>query len=537
MAEMVSAAEAVSHIKTGMSVGVTAFATFGAADTVLKALAKHYSETGEGGNLTMIVPTTPGDTKEDGWGLSALKAPGLIGSITTSQISKAPAIARMVSENQIPGYIVPLGVFGHLFRAMAGKKPGIVTHVGLNTFADPRQEGCKANDKAKESGREVVSLLELGGEEYLFYHAMPMDVCILRGTYADENGNVTLEHETIVAEQFEMAHAAHNNGGIVIAEVKDILERGSINCRDVKIHGSVIDYVVKSAPGEHWQTYFSDIFRPELLGMVRVPAKSIPAMDMDLRKVVARRAAMEIKKEQALVNLGLGISDGVPNIVNEEGFADQIVLGVETGVMGGVPLAGLDMGSSVNMEALYKMVDTFDIYDGGMLDMSFLSFAQVDKEGNVNVSKFGNRVVGPGGFVNISQNTPTICFSAVFTVGKLDCGIEDGKLVLRQDGAGIKFVEKVDQITFSGKNALKSKQDITYITERAVFKLTERGLVLIEIAPGIALEKDILAHMEFRPLISEELRLMDERIFKNGPMGISIAENAARSCPTLIEVN
>ncbi|MDR1640177.1 MAG: 3-oxoacid CoA-transferase [Clostridiales bacterium] len=533
MAKIVSASEAIAQIKDGMTVGITSFATFGAAETLLKELAKSFQEKGSPRNLDLIVPTTPGDMSEDGWGLSALRAPGIIASIATSQISKAPAIARMVSENKIAGYIVPLGVFGHLFRAMAGKKPGIVTHVGLNTYADPRVEGCKVNGMAKESGRQIVSLIEIEGEEYLFYKSMPMDACIIRGTYADESGNITLEHETVVSEQFEMANAVHNNGGIVIAEVKDILERGSINCRDVKIHGLTVDYVVKSAPGDHVQTYFSDVFRPELLGMIRVPSRSIAPMEMSLRKIVARRAAMEIKKEKALVNLGLGISDGVPNIVNEEGFASQITLGVETGVMGGVPLSGLDMGTSVNMEALYKMVDTFDIYDGGMLDMSFLSFAQVDKEGNVNVSKFGSRVVGPGGFVNISQNTPTICFSAIFTFGHVDCGIGDGKLAIKHDGSGIKFVNKVDQITFSGKNAIKNGQDITFITERAVFKLSENGLVLIEIAPGVDLERDVLAKMEFRPLISDELRLMDERLFAEGPMGISIESNAARPSPRL----
>jgi propionate CoA-transferase len=522
MAKIVSAAEAVAQIKTGMSVGITAFATFGAAETVLKALAKRYQETGAPGNLDLIVPTTPGDMKEDGWGLSALRQPGIIASITSSQIAKAPAIARMVSENQIPGYIVPLGVFGHLFRAMAGKKPGIITHVGLGTFADPRVEGCKVNKKAKESGREIVSVIQVDGKDYLFYRPMPMDVCILRGTYADEDGNITLEHETIVAEQFEMANAVHNNGGIVIAEVKDILKSGSINCRDVKIHSLTVDYVVKSDPGDHVQTYFSDAFRPELLGIVRVPSKSITPMEMGLRKVVARRAAMEIKKKKALINLGLGISDGIPNVANEEGFAHQITLGVETGVMGGVPLSGLDMGTSVNMEALYKMVDTFDIYDGGMLDMSFLSFAQVDKEGNVNVSKMGSRIIGPGGFVNISQNTPTICFSAIFTVSKPDCDIRNGQLQIRKDGTGIKFVEKVDQITFSGKHAIENGHDITFVTERAVFKLRENGIVLTEIAPGVDLERDILAHMAFRPLISPELRLMDERIFRPEPMGLTL---------------
>jgi len=533
MAKIVSAAEAAAQIKTGMSVGIAAFATFGAAETVLKAVAERYRMSGEPRDLDLIVPTTPGDSRENGWGLSAWREPGIIASITSSQIAKAPAIARMVSENQIAGYIVPLGVFGHLFRAMTGRKPGIITHVGLNTFADPRVEGCKINGKAKESSRELVSLMEIGGEEYLFYHPMHMDVCIIRGTYADEDGNITLEHETIVSEQFEMANAVRNNGGIVIAEVKDILERGSINCRDVKIHNLTVDFVVKSAPGDHMQTYFSDAFRPELLGITRVPAKSITPLPMGLRKVVARRAAMEIKKEKALINLGLGISDGVPNVANEEGFAKHITLGVETGVMGGVPLSGLDMGTSVNMEALYKMVDTFDIYDGGMLDMSFLSFAQVDKEGNVNVSKFGSRVVGPGGFVNISQNTPTICFSAVFTVGDLDCSVCDGQLKINRDGDGVKFVEKVDQITFSGKNAIKKGQDITFITERAVFMLSPDGLVLTEIAPGVDLERDVLGKMGFRPLISEDLKVMDARIFHDAPMGISIEENAAAECPSI----
>jgi len=536
MAKIVSAEEAVAQIKSGMKVGISGFATFGAAETVLRALGKSYKETKAPGNLDLIVPTTTGDEKEDGWGLSALREPGLIASIISCHIGKAPAISRMVSENQIPGYIVPLGVFGHLFRAMSGKKPGIVTHVGLNTFADPRVEGCKINGKAKESDRDIVSLIDIGGEDYLFYHSMPMDVCIIRGTYADEDGNISMDHETIISEQFEMANAVHNSGGIVIAEVKDVLERGSINCRDVKIHSVTVDYVVKSAPGTHMQTYFTNTFRPELLGMIRVPTKAIAPLDLGLRKVVARRAAMEIKKEKVFVNLGLGISDGVPNVANEEGFAHEITLGVETGVMGGVPLSGLDMGTSVNMEALYKMVDTFDMYDGGMLDISFLSFAQVDKEGNVNVSKLGSRVIGAGGFVNISQNTPTVCFSAIFTVGKLDCEIVDGQLQIHSDGTDIKFVEKVDQITFSGKNAVKNGQNITFITERAVFKLSPGGLVLTEIAPGVDLERDVLSKMEFRPLISEELKLMDARIFQDAPMGISIQENAAASCPTLEQV-
>lgn len=519
MTKFISIEEAVNLIKDKDSIGVGGFCGFGAPDSVLRSIGNRYAQIGSPKQLSIITPAAAGDGTVDGWGLAALRADGLINEIYTSVLTLPRAIQNSVSENKIAAYMLPLGVFGHIFRSMAGHEPGVLTHVGLNTFCDPREEGCLINQKAKASNKKVVSLMNVDNQDYLFYHNIPMNVCILRGTYADTEGNISIEHEAVHAETLEMVLAVHNTGGIVIFQVEKIVLAGSLDPRLVVVHKSSVDYVVLTNEGEHLQNYCEPDFRPELCGEAIVPSDSIKAMPLSVRKVIARRAVMEIK-DGNLVNIGLGISDGVSMVANEEKI--PVMMSIETGLMGGIPLIGVGMGAAANPEAMYTMPETFDLYNGGGLDQSFLSGAQIDQYGNVNVSKFSGRIIGPGGFINISQNTHKMCFLGTFMAGEMNVEIGHGKLNIIKDGTISKYKNKVEQITFSGEYAIKTNQDVTYITERAVFKLTSEGLELIEIAPGIDLEKDVLAKMEFKPILSPKLKLMDERIFNDEIMHLKV---------------
>ena len=524
MTKFISVEDAVHLIPDGATVGVGGFCGFGAPDSMLIEMGRKFEENGSPRDLSIVTPASAGDGREDGWGLSALRGEGQVKALYTSVVKLPPAINRAVNENRIAGYFLPLSLFGHMFRAAAGGEPGVITHVGLGTYCDPRQEGCLMNDLAKESGVEIVRLMPIDGKDYLFYPVIPIDVALIRGTYADEEGNISTEQEAVRSEALELANAVHNRGGIVIVQVKEIVEKGSIDPRNVTIHKRSVDYVVVSREGEHPHTYSDPEYRPELVGEVKAPLSSVPPMEMGLRKVVARRAAMELKKG-ALVNLGLGISDGIAIVANEEGLSDQITLTIETGLMGGVPLTGVAMGAGVNPEALYRMPDTFDLYDGGGLDQAFLSGAEIDQYGNVNVSKFNGKVAGPGGFINIAQNAPQVCFSGIFTAGKeQDIRVEDGRINIVRDGDIIKYVRNVQQITFSGKYAVETGKKILFISERCVMELTADGLMVTEIAPGVDLQKHILDKMEFTPLVSPDLRLMDERIFRDEPMGLTLKE-------------
>ena len=503
--------------------GFGGFSAFGCPEEIYKAIEESYAQTGHPKGLTVVSGVSAGNLVPGGCGFSHLKADGLLSTIISSNITMPPEIGPLVGENKIGCFILPLGVIGHIFRAMAGHKPGVLTHVGLHTFADPRLEGCRGNQKAADSGMEVVRVLTIDGKDYLFYLPIPMDICFIRGSYADESGNISMEEEALRAEQQEMAAAVHNNGGIVVVQVKDIVCDGSLKPRDVAIHKKFVDYVVKAAPENSRQSYaHPEIdFRPEFLGTKRIPQNSIPPMKLNVRKLVARRGAMELIPN-AMVNLGIGIADGVAQVANEEGIANQLTLSIESGTMGGVPAGGADLGACICPDAIYNIADNMDFYDGGGLDLAFVSAAQIDEEGNVNVSKFGTRVTGPGGFINICQNTPTVCFLGTFTVGKSNIEIDDGNLRIVEDGKGIKFKKKVEQVTFSARYAMEAGQNVLYITERAVFQLTPEGLKLIEIAPGVDLQHDILDKMEFTPLISNQLVLMDERIFKDEKMGLKL---------------
>jgi propionate CoA-transferase len=520
MAKFISPQEASALIQDGATVALGGFGAYCGPDALLAALSARFQETGHPAGLTVVTGISTGDNSQEDRGMNRIAQEGLIDTIIAAHLANPPKISAMAAADQLAAYTVPLGVMAHLFRAIAGKKPGVLTHVGLGTFADPRQEGCKANGRAKAQDRQVVELVELGGKEYLFYPAFPLDICFIRGTYADEDGNISVEHEGLTGAELEIAAAVHNSGGIVVVQVEDIVQRGTIHPRKVRIHSTLVDYVVKSpAPELHMQNYAGVSYQPALTGDTRCPTDAIRPMPMGVRKVIARRGAMELEPN-CVINLGIGIPSGVGSVANEEGIAPQTTLSLESGPIGGVPVEGVGFAGSMNPEVINSLCDTFDLYDGGFLDMTFLGAAEIDCHGNVNVSKFGPRCPGPGGFINISQNTPKVCFMGAFTAGKSDIRVENGKVNIVQDGPGVKFIPQVQQISFSADYARKTGQTVLYMTERAVFQLVEDGIRLVEIAPGVDLERDILGRMDFRPQIAEDLKEMDPRIFQEGKMGL-----------------
>lgn len=479
---------------------------------VLKHIEDRFLNSGHPQKLTLCHSSGIGD--KNGSGADRFGHEGMVRRVIGSHWSWSPRICQMALDNEIEAYTLPQGVMVQLARQIAGGKPGLITHVGLGTYVDPRIEGGKMNTACSE---ELVRVMELDGREWLYYKSFPINVTILRGTTADEDGNITMEHEGVVLEHMSAAQAAKNSGGIVIAQVKRVAKRGSLDPRLVKIPGIMVDAVVVDPDqAQSMITYYN----PAYTGEIKQPETKADHMKMDERKVVAKRAALELMPN-AIANLGFGIPDGVAMVASEEGIASDITLTVEQGVIGGVPALGVDFSLGTNAQAIIDEPYQFDWYDGSGLDITFLSFAQLDAEGNVNVSKFGNRVTGVGGFINISQNAKKVVFCATFTSSGLQVDVKGKRLHIVSEGKFKKFVPAVDQISFSAKYALAQNKQVIYVTERAVFELTKEGVTLTEIAPGIDLQKDILDNMHFRPIVSKYLKLMDERIFVDEPMGLS----------------
>ena len=510
--------EVASLIKDGDMVAISGSGGSGSPEALIKSVMDSFLETHHPCNIGVTCGISPGNLTNDDVGMNMLAKEGLVGKAICAHLGMGRVFGNAIGSNQFPAFAVPLGVINHLYRAIAAHEEGIITHIGLGTFADPRIEGCAANENAK-SLDPIVEVINVNNHENLFYHSFKIDVALLKASYADENGNISLEEEGIIGEQYNMAIAAHNNGGIVIVEVKGIKPANSLRARDVLIHSSYVDYVVVNPPTDELGEYNIPFYRPEITGDKRIKLADIKIRPLDERKVCGRRSAMELKKGY-VINLGVGMPDSVANSCAEEGMSDYIYLSVESGPTGGVPIGGVVFGSSINPDSVIPTAEQFDAYNGGCLDMAIVGLAEVDSKGNVNVSKFGTRVTGPGGFINITQSTKKIIFMGTFTAVNLEEKIEDGKLVIVKDGEKPKFVKEVQQITFSADQAIKNNQEILYVTERCVFKLTKDGVMLTEIAPGIDLEKDILSHMEYKPLISDNLKLMDERIFREEKMNI-----------------
>ncbi|SPF48321.1 Acetate CoA-transferase YdiF [Syntrophobacter sp. SbD1] len=514
--KIVSAEDAVSMIRDGDTIGTEGFLGAGFAEEIAIRIEDQFLSTGRPRDLTIVYAAGQGDGKDRG--LNHLGHEGLVGRVIGGHIGLAPKLQTLIRANKVLAYNLPQGIVTHLFRDIAAGKPGTISSVGLGTFIDPREEGGKLNELTVTRGEDLIELITLRGKEYLLYKAFPIDVVLLRGTTADPDGNITMEREALTLENLSMAMAARNSNGIVIVQVERIAERGNLNAREVKIPGILVDFVVVAKPENHWQT-FAETYNPSYSCEIKVPMASIPPMEMSARKIIARRAAFELKPG-AIVNLGIGMPEGVALVANEEKVIDYLTLTAEPGVIGGMPNSGYNFGTGTNMDCLIDQPYQFDFYDGGGLDIAYLGAAEIDREGNVNVSKFGPRFVGPGGFINISQNAKNLVFVGTFTAGGLEVEVADSKLRILQEGKEAKFVDRVLQKTFSGRHAAKANQPVLYVTERCVFSLCAEGLELIEIAPGIDLEKDILSHMDFKPVMKSPPGLMDARIFTEGPMGL-----------------
>ncbi len=513
--KVITAAEAAALVEDQSTVATGGFVGNGFAEEIAIALENHFLAEGSPRDLTLMYAAGQGDGKDKG--LNHFGHEGMVGRVVGGHWGLVPSLQKLAVDNKIIAYNLPQGIISTMFRDIAAKKPRTISSVGLGTFVDPRNGGGKIN---KATTEDIVELITFDDEEYLAYKTMPVDVAIVRGTTADPDGNITMEKEALTLEVLAIAMAARNSGGTVIVQVERVAERGSLNCRDVKIPGIMVDYVVVAQPENHWQT-FGEKYNPSYSGEIKVPMESIPPMKMGARKLIARRAAFELEPGD-IVNLGIGMPEGVSSVVTEEQMLDQIVLTAEPGVIGGVPAGGLSFGAAANTEAVIDQPYQFDFYDGGGLDIGFLGMAQVDIHGNVNVSKFGSKLSGAGGFINISQNAKNVIYLGTFTAGGLKVSIQDGCVHIDQEGKAKKFVKgEVEHITFSGEYALKKGQRVIYITERCVFSLGEKGLELVEIAPGIELQKDILDQMDFVPIMDGEPALMDPRIFLPEAMGLT----------------
>jgi propionate CoA-transferase len=510
--KIVSSEAAIAIIQDGDVLATTGYGGHGVPELLLAALEKRFIETGTPSRLTLVHSTGQGDGGDRG--LNRLAHAGLVKRVIGGYYGLSPKLTQMAVDNQIEAYNFPEGCILQLYRDIAAGKPGTFSKVGLGTYIDPRVEGGRMNDVTVE---DLVSVSNIDGQDWLFFRGFPINVVFLRGTTADTNGNISIEREALVLEDLALAMAARNSGGYVICQVERIADAGTLPSRSIRIPGMLVDCIVVAEPAQHMQNY-GTAYNPAYSGEIRVPAESVNPMPLDERKIIARRCATELRAN-SVINLGIGMPEGVGAVCNEERVYRYVTLTADAGIVGGVPMNGLDFGATTNAEALMDHATAFDFIDGGGLDIAFLGMAQADKHGNVNSSKFGGRITGCGGFINISQNSRKVVFVGTFRAGGLNVSIENGELSIQQEGRTKKFVNSVEQITFSGNVAVANSQPVIFVTERCVFGLTPSGVELQEVAPGIDIERDILPGLEFEPLIKNP-KEMDVRLFSPEVMGL-----------------
>jgi acyl CoA:acetate/3-ketoacid CoA transferase len=523
MVRIVTAAEAARRIPDGAVITVNSSSGLCCPDHMLKAIGERFEREAHPKQVTMLHPIAAGDMYGVK-GIDHLAKSGLIKRIIAGSYpsgpssSEPPLIWQMIGRNEVEAYNIPSGILFDMHREAAAKRPGVLTKVGLDTFVDPDREGCVMNAAAKAP---VVKKTVFEGEEWLYFPAIVPNVAIIRATTADERGNLSCEQEGAFLGITDLAMAAHNNGGIVIAQVKRIVPAGSLNSHDVRVPGILVDYIVE-AP-EQWQTT-QTVYDPAISGEVNRPMSSFAPMEFGLGKVIARRVAQELRKDWA-VNLGFGVSANVPRILLEEGRHGDATWVIEQGPIGGVPLLEFQFGCASNAEAVMPSPQQFTYFQAAGFDCSLLSFLQIDRSGSVNVSKLGVRphvTAGAGGFVDITARARKIVFSGFYNAGaKMD--ISEGKLRIDKEGKVKKIVPEVEQVSFSGRRAVAQGQDITYITERCVLKLTSKGLLVTEIAPGVDLEQHVLAEAGIPLNVAPDLKVMEARLFRPEPMGLELS--------------
>ncbi|PSM52757.1 acyl CoA:acetate/3-ketoacid CoA transferase [Campylobacter blaseri] len=511
MDKLISASKAANLIKDEDVVCFTAAGMIGFAEYIADEIEKRFIKHSSPKNLTIVHSCGCGDSKDKGTNHFAYE--GLTKKLITSHIALAPKFNKLIEDKKIDTYLFPQGVIANMFRHIAGNSPGVITKIGLNTFVDPRLEGGKENQDIKEN---LVELIEIDNEKWLFYKKFPVDVAIIKATYADTKGNIFYNKEPLILEARSMAQAAKNSGGITIFQVEEIVEYGTFNPKSVEVPSQYVDYIVV-APKEKSMQTMGTVYNPLFSGEKRVPLSEIkiPNIPLDIKKIIAKRATLEIKKDD-VVKLGIGVPELISLIAFEEKITDEMTMISDLGIYGGFSSSGKDFPASYNFESMINHESQFDFIDGGGIDVAFLGLGEIDKNGNCNVSKLGKRVVGPGGFINITQNSKKLVFCGSFTAKGLEVFVENNAIKINSEGQIKKFIDEVSQITFNAKDSLYKNQEVLFITERAVFKLRDKGgLELIEIAPGINLEKDILDQMGFKPYIknADDIKLMPKFIF------------------------
>jgi len=529
MDKRLTPAQAADLIPDEAIVSVSSSSGLGCPDLMLKAIGERFAATGHPRNLTTLHPIAAGDMSGIK-GIDHIAKAGLLKRIIGGSYpsgpsgAEPPAIWQMIGADEVAAYNVPSGIMFDMHREAAAKRPGVFTKVGLDTFVDPSREGCAMN--ASAAAAPIVRQVEFDGEPWLFFKAIAPQVAIIRATTADERGNLTYEHEGAYLGGMDQALAAHNNGGIVIAQVKRITKDGSLRPHDVRVPGVLVDYIVVDR--EQKQTT-QTAYDPAISGEIFRPLDSFHLPAFDIQKVIARRVAMELQADSA-VNLGFGISANVPRILLEEGLHGQVTWVIEQGPVGGIPLLDFAFGCASNAEAFVPSPYQFTYFQGGGFDASLLSFLEIDASGSVNVSKLAFRphvTAGAGGFVDITCRARKLVFSGMFNAGA-KLAIVDGKVVIEKEGKIMKLVKAVDHVTFSGRRAVEQGQDVTYVTERCVMKLTPEGIEVTEIAPGIDLERDVLGQADFPLRVSKSLIQMPAPIFQPGLIGLALPQKPQR---------
>lgn len=513
--------EAAALIPDKASIGTVGFLLTGAPEEVFLEIENRFIESGSPNNLSLMWASGVGDGQRVR-GINHLCHEGLLTRVVGGHYGLIPRLVDMVAAEQVEAYNFPQGVLATMFRDMAARKPGVLTHVGLGTFADPDVDGGKLNRRTR---KDIVQKIKINDADYLFYEAQKIDVAIIRGTEADEDGNIGLSKEALRLEHLPVAMAARNNGGMVIVQVERLVKRGAIDPKNVVVPGVMVDVVaVAQNPENHMQNAATQFNIDFITSNGVIKQMEAPELVLNARKIIARRSAMQVTSDKRVLNYGIGVPEGVADVLKEEGLEHNFIATVEPGIYGGTALGGLNFGSAYSPQAIIDHPYQFDFYDGGGIDITFLGMAQCDAKGSLNVSKFGPKIAGCGGFIDISQNAKECVFCGTFTAGGLQLEIKDGQLNILREGVVKKFIKDLEHLTLNGEVEAQKNKKITIVTERCVFEVRPEGLTLTEIAPGINLNMDILANMEFTPVIADDLKLMDERIFKEELMGLTLDE-------------